>query len=208
MDTCSYCGGEDERLVDGKAYCVSCQEAMYRECIRCHFPYHHPKYFLSDDIRCNSCQTKYLKEIQKPLSKVEEVTSDHESEDTISLPEQYDTKLSSEDEKEPRKAVKGRIYKKVVFSDNDYDEVEPPKKKIKKNENIKEKKGKKLKVKKTSEKGKGKTQKVKAEKGRFNQKEGKIDLEIMKGQEVCGFLTLLVTKSNKRNKNTAVSDTV
>ena len=52
-------------LAPGKQYCTTCKKQCYRECIRCHRPFNHPRYFTQDNHRCNACQKKYLKERHK-----------------------------------------------------------------------------------------------------------------------------------------------
>ena len=64
MTACNYCGDETD-LVPDKKFCFSCEEKMYRECVRCHLPYNNQYYFLNDKNRCNKCQKIYLKEKEK-----------------------------------------------------------------------------------------------------------------------------------------------
>ena len=136
---------------------------MYRECSNCHLTFDHPKFFIFDENRCNPCQKKYEKKMQKkPISKVVEVVSDHDSEDATSLPENEEIKISSDDENMSKK-VKGRRHKKVAFSDDDdYNEI-IPKKKTKNIVNTEDKKAEKVNKKSNNENGKGKAIKGKAD---------------------------------------------
>jgi hypothetical protein len=61
---CSWCKqlGTLER---NKSYCEHCSAVMFRECIRCKLPYPDKKYFEKNDVRCNTCQLKYLKEKER-----------------------------------------------------------------------------------------------------------------------------------------------
>ncbi|XP_074651575.1 uncharacterized protein LOC141906232 [Tubulanus polymorphus] len=61
---CLWCNRYVE-LVEGKQYCKTCEEKMFRECSRCHKPYPDKHCFELDESRCNSCQNKYNKEKEK-----------------------------------------------------------------------------------------------------------------------------------------------
>ena len=62
--TCAWCKGY-KLLVPSKKYCSDCCGQMYRECSRCRLPYPTAESFTLSDLRCNSCQKKYVKEKQK-----------------------------------------------------------------------------------------------------------------------------------------------
>jgi len=73
--SCSWCKCP-ALLVEGKSYCQTCEEKMYKECSRCHLPYPDAKHFKTGQARCNSCQKKYEKEREKRLlNKMNELTS-------------------------------------------------------------------------------------------------------------------------------------
>lgn len=73
--TCVWCNCYGA-LIPTKPYCKACQQQMVRECRRCKKPYNSLRFFVKDDARCNSCQTKYLKERQKRLEKQQQKQSD------------------------------------------------------------------------------------------------------------------------------------
>ena len=53
---CNYC---QNILTEGrKYYCEQCEEHMFRECKRCHKPYHLAKYYTIAETCCNSCASK------------------------------------------------------------------------------------------------------------------------------------------------------
>ena len=54
-------------LVANKHYCELCRSHSFKECVRCHRPFDHPKYFQLDreKNRCDTCQTKYINELIK-----------------------------------------------------------------------------------------------------------------------------------------------
>ena len=62
---CNWCGHLTKELYQSKLYCLKCANNCYKECSRCRRPFNDKKYFAISDIRCNSCQRKYLKEITK-----------------------------------------------------------------------------------------------------------------------------------------------
>ena len=74
---CIYCGISADMMM-GKKYCVTCYDNMYKECIRCHRPYHSIHYFTLSIDRCNSCQQKYEKEKIRNKSKCLSSKSDTE----------------------------------------------------------------------------------------------------------------------------------
>ena len=118
MQVCCYCG-IDHSLVEGKQYCLLCQDKMYRECIRCHKPYDSERFFQSNENRCNSCQNKYIKEKENNKAVMEE--SD-ESDDTLKIIEsERKTKkmADSDDETIYKNKIKRKSKKKVVSSDSD-----------------------------------------------------------------------------------------
>ena len=65
---CNYCNNFN-KLVFGKPYCLKCKQNCFRECRRCHKPYHEEKFFAQDQNRCNSCFNKLLKEREKRQQK-------------------------------------------------------------------------------------------------------------------------------------------
>lgn len=83
-------------LVEGKKYCEKCDKGKVKECKRCKKPYDHVKYFLKDPSgsRCNSCQSKYLKE--RELREKRKLLK-QEKEVPVSF---YHNQTSSEDKKE------------------------------------------------------------------------------------------------------------
>ena len=66
--TCNYCNRRTP-LIHDKPYCVRCHGMMFRECKRCHKPYHLARYFEKDDVRCNSCFEKLQRERLKRAMK-------------------------------------------------------------------------------------------------------------------------------------------
>lgn len=61
---CNFCL-QTVALVKNKPYCNKCHKNCFRECSRCHKPYNHERFFELNEVRCNSCQRKYLKEKEK-----------------------------------------------------------------------------------------------------------------------------------------------
>ena len=54
LKICNYCERRT-KLLKNKPYCIKCEETMYKECKRCHKPFHLAKYFEKDQNRCNAC---------------------------------------------------------------------------------------------------------------------------------------------------------
>ena len=54
---CVYCS-RNAKIVENKKYCTKCHSRMYRECCRCHLPYHSSVYFKLHEKRCDSCHRK------------------------------------------------------------------------------------------------------------------------------------------------------
>jgi len=83
---CNYCT-TFKKLVFGKPYCVKCKENCFRECRRCHKPYHEEKFFAHDQNRCNSCFNKLQKEREKRQQKRErEIENEGSSTSPPSMP--------------------------------------------------------------------------------------------------------------------------
>lgn len=61
---CNFCLATTT-LVKNKPYCQKCHRNCFRECSRCHKPYNHEKFFELNEVRCNTCQRRYLKEKEK-----------------------------------------------------------------------------------------------------------------------------------------------
>ena len=61
---CNFCL-QTVPLMKSKPYCHKCHKNCFRECSRCHKPYNHEKFFELNEVRCNTCQRKYLKEKEK-----------------------------------------------------------------------------------------------------------------------------------------------
>ena len=58
MKPCNWCGSTTSTFVQNKSYCTDCSRKCFRECVSCHKPYPHEKYFLANETRCNSCEAK------------------------------------------------------------------------------------------------------------------------------------------------------
>jgi len=67
---CAYCH-QCHPLVPTKKYCIICAEKMYMECRTCHMPKAEAQYTKGSQ-RCDSCQTKYVKQKAKRGKKKEE----------------------------------------------------------------------------------------------------------------------------------------
>lgn len=78
--TCNYCNRRTALMPD-KPYCGRCHGMMFRECKRCHKPFHLQRYFEKDELRCNSCFEKLQKERQKRAMKKQRVEADEEDDD-------------------------------------------------------------------------------------------------------------------------------
>ena len=61
---CNYCQ-KLTKLAPGKNYCLKCKARCFRECRRCHKPYDSEKFFQRDQLRCNSCFSRLLKERER-----------------------------------------------------------------------------------------------------------------------------------------------
>ena len=61
---CNFCL-QNGNLMKNKPFCHKCAKKCFRECTRCHKPYDHEKYFELNEVRCNNCQRKYMKEREK-----------------------------------------------------------------------------------------------------------------------------------------------
>lgn len=70
--TCNYCNRRT-KLIHDKPYCGRCHGLMFRECKRCHKPYHLARYFEKDEARCNSCFEKLQRERLKRAMKKQKV---------------------------------------------------------------------------------------------------------------------------------------
>ena len=69
---CNYCNRRTP-LMQEKPYCARCHSMMYRECKRCHKPFHLQRYFEKDELRCNACFEKLQKERMKRAMKKQKV---------------------------------------------------------------------------------------------------------------------------------------
>lgn len=77
---CNYCNRRTTLMAD-KPYCSRCHGMMFRECKRCHKPFHLQRYFEKDDLRCNGCFEKLQKERLKRAMKKQRIDVDDEDED-------------------------------------------------------------------------------------------------------------------------------
>jgi hypothetical protein len=96
MVNCNWCGcgkSGDEMMVS-KEYCLDCYQKCARECITCHKPYPSLKFFVKNEKRCNSCQTRYLNQKVKKQNEKVIKGEHHSSPITVSS-------SSEEEEEEP-----------------------------------------------------------------------------------------------------------
>lgn len=82
--TCNYCNRRT-RLIHDKPYCARCHGMMFRECKRCHKPYHLARYFEKDEVRCNSCFEKLQRERLKRAMKKQRVDATVDDDDDNDL---------------------------------------------------------------------------------------------------------------------------
>ena len=60
---CNWCFCNLEK--NKKYYCTNCETYCKRECCACHKPYPNLRFFVKDEKRCNSCQTRYITQLNK-----------------------------------------------------------------------------------------------------------------------------------------------
>ena len=65
--SCNWCFTPSVPLVTGKNYCSVCAHYCFKECKRCRWPLPSADFFSLSKERCNTCQKKYLKEVNKRL---------------------------------------------------------------------------------------------------------------------------------------------
>lgn len=84
--TCNYCNRRTPLMHD-KPYCARCHGMMFRECKRCHKPYHLARHFEKDEVRCNSCFEKLQRErLKRALKKRKNgAAADEEDDDPFTV---------------------------------------------------------------------------------------------------------------------------
>ena len=105
---CNWCN-QQTKLAPNKPYCKTCESRLFRVCRRCKKPYPSEKYFEKNDLRCNSCQEKYLREKEKRqkknAKKVDKDMTSSEDDTSEQKPQKADQK-KIEDYSSPSKKLK------------------------------------------------------------------------------------------------------
>ena len=128
---CNFCL-QNVTLIKNKPFCHKCAKNCFRECTRCHKPYNHEKFFELNEVRCNTCQRKYLKEREKreqkkltnplPMKKTSLISSSDDSTSDVDRHARPSKISGPSAPKKKRKMKKLMLPVYTVESSDSYDE--------------------------------------------------------------------------------------